>query len=238
MQAFLAVLRYDLGLLARSWITRIWLPLLIAPALVLIAIAANESELASETLAAYIAAVLVPISGLAVAVLTSGAVSGEAGIIADGILSRSVTRTEYISAKVASRLGFALLVYIFVMIPFSYLIMRYAAPDTSLGGVAVGLVIVALLLTFLGALGIAFSTLLPNVLLAVLALLLVVVLSGVVLQFLGLTWMSTTAVINNLPDTFRGDTPIWDLVRVFLVFSSLTVAAVFSSFWVFRRRDL
>ena len=47
MQAFLAILRYDLGLLTRSWITRIWLPLLIAPALFLVAVAANEDELAS-----------------------------------------------------------------------------------------------------------------------------------------------------------------------------------------------
>ncbi|MGE3855411.1 MAG: hypothetical protein AB7G21_00490, partial [Dehalococcoidia bacterium] len=95
MQAFLAILRYDLGLLTRSWITRIWLPLLVAPALFLVAVAANEDELASETLAAYLAAVLIPISGLAVAVLSSSAVSGESGIIADGILSRSVTRSEY-----------------------------------------------------------------------------------------------------------------------------------------------
>ena len=238
MQAFLAILRYDLGLLTRSWITRIWVPLLIAPALFLVAVAANEDELASETLAIYLTAVLIPISGLAVAVLASSAVSGEAGIIADGILSRSVTRTEYIAAKVVSRLGFTIAVYMLVMIPFAYLIIRYAAPDTSLGGVAVGLLVICLLLTFLGALGITFSTLFSNVLLAVLGLLLVMVLSGFVLQFLGLTWMSSTAVVSSLPDTFRGTTPIWDLVRVFLVFSSLTAAAIATSFWVFRERDL
>lgn len=238
MQAFLAILRYDLGLLTRSWITRIWLPLLIAPALFLVAVAANEDELASETLAAYLAAVLIPISGLAVAVLSSAAVSGESGIIADGILSRSVTRAEYMAAKILSRLGFTAAIYLLVMVPFAYLIMRYAAPDTSVAGVAVGLLIVCLLLTFLGALGITFSTLFSNVLLAVLGLLLIVVLSGFVLQFLGLTWMSTTAVVYSLPDTFRGKTPVWDLVRVFLVFSSLTAAAIATSFWVFRERDL
>ena len=238
MQAFLAILRYDLGLLTRSWITRIWLPLLVAPALFLVAVAANGDELASETLAAYLAAVLIPISGLAVAVLSSAAVSGESGIIADGILSRSVTRSEYMAAKIISRLGFSAAVYLLVMVPFAYLIMRYAAPDTSLAGVVVGLLVVCLLLTFLGALGITLSTLFSNVLLAVLGLLLVVVLSGFVLQFLGLTWMSTTAVVYSLPDTFRGNTPVWDLVRIFLVFSSLTAAAITTSFWVFRERDL
>ena len=238
MQAFLAILRYDLGLLTRSWITRIWLPLLVAPALFLVAVAANEDELASETLAAYLAAVLIPISGLAVAVLSSSAVSGESGIIADGILSRSVTRSEYMAAKVLSRLGFSAAVYLLVMVPFAYLIIRYAAPDTSLAGVIVGLLVVCLLLTFLGALGITFSTLFSNVLLAVLGLLLVMVLSGFVLQFLGLTWMSTTAVVTGLPDTFRGKTPAWDLVRMFVVFSALTAAAIATSFWVFRERDL
>lgn len=238
MQAFLAILRYDLGLLVRSWITRIWLLLLVAPALFLTAVAANEGELASETLGAYVRLVLVPVSSLAIAVLAAGAISGESAMIADGILSRSVTRTEYISAKVVSRLGFAVLIYIALMLPFAYLIMRYAAPDTTLAGVVAGLFMVGLLLTFLGALGITFSTLFSNVLVAVLVLLLVVVLSGFVLQFLGLTWMSTTAVVNQLPETFRGDTPVWNMVRGFFIFSVLTVGAVFTSFWVFRQRDL
>lgn len=238
MQAFLAILRYDLGQLVRSWITRIWLPLLVAPALFLVVVAANEAELASETLGAYVAAVVIPISGLAIAVLTAGAISGEASVIADGILSRSVTRTEFVWAKVVARLGFALAVYFAVMLPFVYLIVRYASPDTTYGGLVVGVAMVALILTFLGALGLTLSSLMSNVLLAVLTLLLVVVLSGVVLQFLGLEWMSTTSVLARLPQTFRGHTPAWDIVRELTVFSSLTAAAIFASFWIFRNRDL
>lgn len=238
MQAFLAILRYDLGLLFRSWITRIWIPLLITPALFLVVVAANENELASETLAAYIQAVLIPISGLAIAVLGTGAVSGESGVLADGILSRSVTRTEYISAKIVSRLGFAAAVTLAALIPFVYLIDRYAEPDTSWAGIFVGLVIVLLLLLFLGAIGITLSTMFSNVLLSTLILFLGVTLSGAALQFLGLTWMSATAVIVELPATFRGDTNWWELLRVFLVFSTLTATAVVTSFWVFRRRDL
>lgn len=238
MQAFLAILRYDLGLLARSWITRIWLPLLIAPALFLVVVAANRDELASETLAAYVAAAMIPISGLAVAVLGSGAISTEAGLIADGILSRSVTRREYISAKIASRLGFAVMVALGVLLPFTFLLGRYAEPDTSVIGVAVGLLIVLVLLLFVGSFGIALSTILPNVLLSVLILMLTVLLSGVALQFIGLTWMSATAVVTALPATFRGQHPWWDLVRVLLVFSSLTAIAVTAAYWVFGRRDL
>lgn len=238
MQAFLAILRYDLGQLTRSWVTRIWVPLLLIPALFLVMVAANENELASETMGAYVAAVLMPVSALAIAVLTSGAIAGEAAIIADGILSRSVTRTEFVSAKVVARLGFTLLVYLAVMIPFAYLVIRYAHPDTTYGGVLIGMVMVAILLVFLGALGLTLSTFMTNVLVSVLVLLLVVLFSGLILQFLGLTWMSTTSVIGRLPETFRGQTAGWETFRILLVFTALTVAAVMASFWVFRNRDL
>ncbi len=238
MQAFLAILRYDLTQLTRSWVARVWIPLLVGPALFLVAVAASQNELASETMGAYIAAVLAPLSALAVAVLSSSAINGESGIIADSIMSRSVTRTEYISAKIVARVGFTVAVYFVVIIPFAYLVVRYAASDTSFGGVLAGILMVGALLTFLAAFGLSMSTVMTNVLMAVLAVLLVVVLSGVVLQFLGLTWMSTTAVIEALPATFRGDVSGWDVFRVMLVFPALTAAAVFASVWVFRQKDL
>ena len=102
MQAFMAILRYDASQLLRSWVTRLWLPLLVAPALFLVIVAANEDELASETLAAYVGAVLMPLSALAVAVLTAGAIAGAAPIRADGILSRAVTRTAVVSAPMVT----------------------------------------------------------------------------------------------------------------------------------------
>ena len=187
MQAFLAILRYDLLQLTQSWVSRIWVPLLIVPAFFLLIVASTEGELASETLAAYLVAVLMPLSALAVAVLTAGAIAGEAQIIADGILSRSVTRAEFVSAKIVSRLGFTLAVYLVVMIPFSYLIVRYAEADISYAGLLVALFTTALLLTFLGALGLTLSTVMTNVMVSVLVLLVVVISSGLLLEFLGLS---------------------------------------------------
>jgi ABC-type transport system involved in multi-copper enzyme maturation permease subunit len=238
MQAFLAILRYDFGQLTRSWISRIWVPLLVAPAFALVFIANNESELASETMAFYIWAVMAPISALAVAILSSGAISGESTIISDSILSRSVTRTEYVAAKIISRVGFTLAVYVIVVIPFAYLVIRYASADTSTGGVIIGLLMIAVMLVFLATFGIAMSVAMTSVLPAVLVVLLAVVLSGAVLQFLGLTWMSTTAVIDQLPETFRGNTEAWEQMRVLLVFTGLSLVALASSVLLFRRKDL
>ena len=238
MQAFLAILRYDTSQLLRSWVTRVWVPLLVAPALFLVVVAGSENELASETLAAYVAAILVPLSAICVAVLTAGAIAGEAQIIADGILSRSVTRTEFVAAKVVSRLGFAMSIFVLVMVPFTYLIVRYAAADTTYAGIIFGLFTVMLLLIFLGSLGMMLSTVMTNVLVSVLVLLVAVLASGLILQFLGLNWMSTTAVLTELAPTFRGETPAWDTFRVVVVFAGLSAVLVMSTFVVFRARDL
>jgi hypothetical protein len=238
MQAFLAILQYDVTQLARSWLVRIWVLLLIVPALFLVVVGASEEELASEVMGLYIAAVLAPLSGLAVAIVSTAAISGEAAIVADSILSRSVTRTEYMAAKIISRLGITAGIYVVVTVPFAYLVVRYASHDASIGGVAAGLMMVGVLLIFLAAFGITMSTVLSNVLVAVLAVLLTVMLSGALLQFLGLTWMSTTAVVEALPETFRGETATFDEVRVLLVFPMLTAASLATAFIVFRQKDL
>jgi ABC-type transport system involved in multi-copper enzyme maturation permease subunit len=239
MQAYLALLRLDLEQLTRSWLVRGWIVLLLAPAVFLVIVAANEDELASETLAAYVAAVLAPLSWIVVSILSASAVSGEATVIADSILSKSVTRSEYMWAKITARLGVFLGVYVVVTVPLAYLVARYAsANDTEPAGLAGGLAMVAVLFAFLAALGIALSTMFRNVQLAVLGVLLAAVVSGVALQFLGLTWMSTTAVIDELPETFRGETAVADQVRVMVVFTALTAAAIASGVWYFRRKDL
>ncbi len=239
MQAYLALLRLDLEQLSRSWLVRLWVLLLVVPGAFLVVVAANEEELASETLAAYMAAVLAPLSWIVVSILAASAVSGEAHIIADSILSKSVTRRAYMWAKITSRLGVFLTIYFGVSVPVAYLTARYALQDdTSIGGIAGGLLMVASLFAFLAALGIALSTVFRNVQFAVLGVLLSVLLSGVGLQFLGLNWMSTTAVIDDLPQTFRGETDSWEQVRVMVVFSALTVAAMATGMWYFRRKDL
>jgi hypothetical protein len=239
MHAYIALLRYDVGQLARSWLVRLWIGLLVVPALFIVVVAANSTEKASETLAAYIAAGLVPVSALVIAIVSAAAVSAESSVAADAILSRSVTRSEYIAAKVTSRLAMTVLVFAAVAIPFAYLIVRYSAgSDTSVGGVIAGLTMVAAALVALAALGVALSTLLRNSLLSALIAIVVVGVSGAALQFLGLSSMSITAVLDDLPETFRGGTAVWHEIRVVFVFASLAAIGVASSVFVFRRRDL
>ena len=238
MQAFLVLLRYDLSQMGKSWIVRLWVILLFIPAVFVLGVAANENELASESMAAYIAAVMAPLSWLAVSIYSASAVSGEAGIATDAILSKSVTRTEYISAKVVARVGMTGLVYAcdHAAVHVSAAALRgprchhpgrhprprhgrrTADVPRGAGHPAIDRVPQradrgALCADERAALGLA-------------------------LQFLELNWLSTTAVINELPHTFRGDTSTLTAIRVLIVFAALTVAAISSSLWLFRQKDL
>lgn len=238
MPAFTTLLRYDLGQLFRSWLLRIWLVLLLIPGAFLVVVAGSEDELASETLAAYLAAVVAPLSWLAISVLAAGAIAAEAPIAADSILSRSVTRSEYIASKIAARVGAVVATYFLIITVISALVIRYAADDTSRGGLVGGVLEIGFLLAFLAALGILLSVLIRNVQVAAVITLISVVISGALLQFLELDWLSATAVINDLPDTMRGDTPAWEQIRVILFFGALTVAALGAATSIFRRKDL
>lgn len=240
MQAFSVLLRYELAQLARSWIVRAWILLLVVPAIFLVGVAVDGSEVqrASEALALYEYAVVAPLSWLAVSIFAASAVSGEATALADAVLSKSVNRSQYLWAKIVSRIGTTVVVYLVVTIPLAYLLTRYTAADTTGGGLLAGVLMVGLLLAFLAALGILASTVFRSVQLAILSVMMAVLFSGAALQFLGLHWMSTTAILNALPATFRGETLPATTLRVLVMFGALTVAAITASLWTFRNKDL
>ncbi|MYE46968.1 MAG: hypothetical protein F4X25_09565 [Chloroflexi bacterium] len=238
MQAYLYLLRLDMEQLARSWLVRVWILLLAGPAGFFVVVAANEGELASETLAAYMAAVLAPLSWLVVSVLSASAVNGEANIVADSILSRSVTRRAYIWSKITARIGVFLAVYAGVTVPLAYLMLRYAVRDATVAGIAWGLLTVASLLVFLAAFGIALSAIFRNMAAAVLTVLLTTVVSGAAFQFLAVDWMSTTGVVGGLPEVFRGEASAGEQLRVLLVFGALSALVTVPGIVYFQRKDL
>lgn len=238
MQAYLYLLRLDMEQLARSWLVRVWVLLLAGPAGFFVVVAANEGELASETLAAYMAAVLAPLSWLVVSVLSASAVNGEANIVADSILSRSVTRRAYIWSKITARIAVFLAVYAAVTVPLAYLMLRFAVRDATVAGIAWGLLTVASLLVFLAAFGIALSSIFRNMVAAVLTVLLTTVVSGAVFQFLAVDWMSTTGVVGGLPEVFRGEASAGEQLRVLLVFGALAVLVTIPGIVYFQRKDL
>ena len=92
----------------------------------------------------------------------------------------------------------------------------------------------AVIATFGIAMSVTFSSVLP----AVMVVLVAMTFSGVIFQFLGLNAMSTTAIMEQLPATFRGEIDAWEHTQVLLIFVVASIAALTGAVWLFRRKDL
>ena len=172
---FLAILRHDLRTLRESWLVRIWL---VATALVAILLA--MSNWARFPTAPLIASLLFPYLvfpwALVVMVLGVNPVSGSRlEPLADGFLSRPVTRHEYLLAVWAARVVAVLGVYFLVVLPMVLVVTlanRPAPEDhVTLYGVIAAMAVVALVLTFQVSLAFLMGTLLRRPLLAIVLLL-------------------------------------------------------------------
>ncbi len=181
-----AILSYELGGLLANWLVRLWFAATIV--LTLLILAANW---ASNPTAPMLQALLFPYLifpwFLVVMVLGISPVTGSRlDSLADGILSRPITRYEYLLAAWAARVLVVLAVYLLVMVPVVLLAVyarRDVAEDTVTAyGVLSTLTVVGLIQVFLVTLGFLVGTLLRHPLLA-----------AVVLIF---TWMPVNWVLS------------------------------------------
>ncbi|MGO8746168.1 MAG: ABC transporter permease subunit [Thermoguttaceae bacterium] len=172
---FLAILRHDLRSLWQSWLARLWLA---ASALLTLLLVLTEWR--EFPIAPLIGSLLVPYLVfpwfLVVMVLGVNPVSGSrADSLADGFLSRPITRHEYLLAVWASRVVLVLSAYLVVIVPAVAcvtLAKRPAATDTvTIYGVIAALAVVGLVLIFQVSLSFLFGTLLRKPLLAIVILL-------------------------------------------------------------------
>ena len=171
---FMAILQHDLKTLWASRLVRIWL--LATIVLTFTLTLANWTRFQDAPL---VASLLFPYLVFpwffVVVVLGVSPVSGaQGGALADGILSRAVSRCEYLLATWAARVALVLGVYLIVIIPAVVVVALAKRPisDNSLTvyGVVSALFVVGLVQTFLVSLGFLAGTLLRKPLLAVVIL--------------------------------------------------------------------
>ena len=194
LMPFLAILQLDLRGLWASRLVRLWLA---ASALMtLLLTAANWPKFQDATL---IASLLFPFLVFpwffVVVVLGVSPVSGaRAEVLADGILSRPVSRYEYLLAAWLARVLLVLGIYLVVTVPAIVVVTRAKRPvpeDTvTLFGIISALGVVGLVLTFLVSLGFLAGTLLRKPLLAAVVLVFVWYPIGVVLNAFSLEELS------------------------------------------------
>ena len=174
MMPYLTILRHDLRTLWASRLVRLWLGA--GAALALVLIAGNWSQFQDAPL---IASVLFPYLVFpwffVVVVLGVSPVSGSrAEALADGILSRPVSRTEYMLAVWSARVALVWSVFLLVTVPAIMILALAKRPvpaDTVTAfGIVSALFVAGLVQTFLVSLAFLAGTLLRKPLLAVVVL--------------------------------------------------------------------
>jgi len=204
-----AVLRADLISLSKSWIFRIWLLLLLmsfflVPVGMLLTSRSNPMP-ASVVLAAYLG-IFINVWGTVIIVLSASSVSSEADIVADGILSRACTRTQYILAKLSARIIVVGGIYLVGAFAAAYAAWRYGINDVTWMTMLTGIAIVGTSLIMLVSLGVMMSVLFDNTIVSIVGLLLLWYVAGYIFAFAGAEYMSPSGLTASLPQILRDST--------------------------------
>ena len=187
---YLAIFRHDLRTLWSSRLVRLWLGA--TALLTLLLTGSNWANFQDGTL---IASLLFPYLVfpwfLVVVVLGVTPVSGaQSETLADGILSRPVSRLEYLLATWSARVVLVLGVYLVVTVPAIILLMlaKRPVPDDTVTvyGIVTSLGVVGLVLAFLVSLGFLAGTVLRKPLLAVVVLIFIWYPIGLILSIFSL----------------------------------------------------
>jgi ABC-type transport system involved in multi-copper enzyme maturation permease subunit len=207
MMPYLAILEHDLRALWASRLVRLWLAA--TAVMTLLLAAANWTKYQDATL---IASLLFPYLVFpwffVVVVLGVSPVSGaRAEVLADGILSRPVSRYEYLLAAWSARVLLVLGVYLVVTVPAIAIVTLAKRPvpeDTvTLFGIVSSLGVVGLVLTFLVSLGFLAGTLLRKPLLAAVVLVFVWYPIGLVLNAFSLEEFSPISLSRAMSTQLR-----------------------------------
>ena len=203
----MALLRHDLRTLSGSWLVRLWF---VATALLtLFLLATNWGQFQTAPL---IASLLFPYLVfpwfLVAVVLGVTPVSGtQAEALADGFLSRPVTRYEYLLAAWAARVFTVVGIYLLIIVPAVVTVVfanRPVAEDTvTLYGVLGALCVVSLVLTLLVSLGFLLGTLLRRPLLSVVVLIFVWFPINMILNTFSLEELSPISLNQAVPTLLR-----------------------------------
>lgn len=200
--AWTALFKTELQALTRSWVVRGWIIALVLAELFTLAISMPQSRAATVPASSILTANLMLFLfawSVVIIVLGAGSVSLESDVIADSILSRPCTRTQFISAKFASRVLVVIGIYLFATLIAATSAWRYGANDMTIASTATGVAVVGLAVLFLLSIGIMFSVLFNNTVTAVASLLLIWYVATQIFGFIGADYLSPQSVARNLP---------------------------------------
>lgn len=235
VSAFLAVSEADLKVILKGRLTVAWVAVAIFIQVVRV-LGSGGSGTVSSVVASGLSDFLY-IWALVLIGLSGGAVSSEAGQLADSILSKSVTRFDYVLAKFASRIAYALVTFSGVTAVLVGLSLKADADGYNGRGLAAAVILVALAMVALVSMGVGLSVIMPNTMSAIITLLVVWYAMTFFLPILGLDAVSPGHLAVGLSKVAEGSWEIqdWETVAGYL---SISVASVVLSSAYFHLKDI
>lgn len=170
--------------------------------------------------------------------ITGSAVSSESGELADSLLSKAVKRHEYILAKFCSRVALVFTIYLGISTVLAGLTMRIGVNDIEIYGLSFSILAVALVLIMLTIMGVTFSTIFPNTIVSIVALLVVWYSMTFFFSLIDeIEFLSPSYLIGELPKIIQGNWSgtEWEIVSGF---SLMCIAFLAVSLLYFSRKDV
>jgi len=220
----------------RSWLVRAWLGLALIATIITVLSASGEEDTVSEVLGGWLIVYFIP-SAIMAAVFGTAAITQDAEVAADSLLTRAVTRLDYVGAKLASRVGVVVAIHLIATLPMLFLARRWGLDDATTVGLFLAMLSTGAMLVFLTALGVFTGTVLRNLAFAVVVIMIGFAAEGLVFSFLGIRELSPTRVLAELPETIRGDSTTWQETRAIVAFSAASLTAAVGAGLVFQRRE-
>lgn len=228
--------RAEFVMISRSFLVRVWLGLALVQALFPMLSAAADEETVSDILGGWLVVYFLP-SAIIVAVFGAGAITQDVEVAADSLLTRSVTRLDYVVSKLVSRAVVVLGIHFAATLPMMFLSSRWGQDDTTTIGILLASLITGVMLVFLTALGVFTGTVLRNLAAAVVVIMVAFAAEGLIFGFLEIRAFSPTQILEDLPEIIRGDSGAWADARVLLAFAGAGVAAAIGAAVAFQRRE-
>lgn len=232
---FWAIVQADLRGLFRSRITYGWL--LAAVFIQVVRTLGSQSTGTTSSVVSSGLSDFVYIWSLVIIGLAASSVSSEAGELADSILSKSVTRLDYVLAKFASRVAYTLIGFSVVTAVLVGLALRLEVNDYDALGLAFAVLLVALTLVMLTALGVGLSVAVPSTVVAIVSLLVLWYSMTIFFPVVGLGLLSPGSMLSKLPDVVKGAWG-WGEWETIAGFVSVTGVSVALSSAYFHMKDI
>jgi hypothetical protein len=137
----------------------------------------------------------------------------------------------------ASRFGSVVIVHIAATMPLLLFARRFGLDDATTAGLIMATLVTGVMLLFVTALGVAIGTVLRNMIAAVIVIMVVFIAQGFVFDLLNLEFLSSNAVIEDLPAMIRGDMGDWEQSRIALAFGTAGAALAAAAGAVFANRE-